>query len=90
MAKRRITKRNINIICEELLAECVAVSLYSVKADDENVSALLRSIIHLSNDYVCRVSHIEPGIKPKQYFRKLFDSFNNDVNEIIDQINNMH
>lgn len=90
MAKRRTTKRNINIICEELLAECVAVSLYSVKANDENVNALIHSIIHLSNDYVCRVSHIEPGMEPKKYFNNLFNSFNNDINEIVDQINNIH
>lgn len=90
MAKRRTLKRKINFICEELLAECVAVSLYCTEADDENVEALLRSIVKMSNDFVCRVSHQEPGMTAKAYFKDLTDKFNGNVDEIIDQINNLH
>ncbi len=90
MANRRTLKHNINRICEELFAECIAVSLYSTEADRENVEALLYSIIKLGGDYVCRVSHVEPGLSAKAYFRNLTEQFNSSVNEIVDQINNLH
>lgn len=90
MANRRTIKHNINRICEELFAECVAASLYSTEANRENVESLLHSIIMMGSDYVCRVSHIEPGMTPKAYFKNLIENFNGSVNEIVDQINNLH
>ena len=90
MAKRKTIKRNIHIICTDLWAECVATMLYSTKANENNVEALLHSIINLEHDFVSRVSHVEPGIAPKAYFKDLIDKFNSQSSEIIDQINNLH
>ena len=90
MANRRTLKHNINRICEELFAECIAVSLYSADANRENVEALLYSIVKMGGDYICRVSHAEPGMKAKAYFKNLTEQFNCSVNEIVDQINNLH
>lgn len=90
MAKRRILKRNINFICTDLLAECVAVSLYGSKTAKDNVEALLHSIIKIENDYICRVSHTEPGIKAKVYYKDLISKFNKSISEIVDQINNLN
>jgi len=41
-------------------------------------------------DFVNRVSHPEPGLAQKDYFKKLTTSFEEQVTEIIDQMNNMH
>lgn len=90
MANRRTLKRNINLICEELFAECVAVSLYSTKTNKENVEALLHTIVKLCNESICRVSNPEPGMSPKVYFKDVTEKFDISVNEIIDQINNLH
>lgn len=90
MANRRTLKRNINLTCEELLAECVAVSLYNVNDDRENAEALLHAIVALCSDYVCRVSHVEPGMAPKAYFKNLCETFNKSVEDIVDHINNLH
>ncbi len=35
-------------------------------------------------------SHPEPGITPKKYFTILINDFEKRVNEIIDQISNLH
>ena len=75
MANKRILKRKINYVCSELFSEVVAAS-YSIKADDENVKALLSSILVIHNDYIRRVSH------------DLITKFNKQVSEIIDQISN--
>jgi len=90
MANRKTLKHNIELICSELLAECIAVSLYETNVKADNLEALLHSIIKLEAHYISRISHQEPGMKPKLYFKDLKDNFSNDVNAIVDQINNMH
>lgn len=90
MAKRRTLKRNIEVICSELLAECIAISLYESKAKAEQVESLLYSIVKIESHYISRVSHIQPGLSAKAYFKDLVAKFTDDVNEIVDHINNMH
>ncbi len=89
MANKRSLKRGINLICEELFIECVAASLYGAESHKDNADALLSSIIRMQSDYTCRVSHPEPGMPPKMYYRDLRDSFAAQVSELVDQINNL-
>ena len=88
MANKRNLKRNINYVCGELFSEVVASS-YTAKADKENVKALLTSIIVIHNDYIRRVSHVEPGMTAKAFFSNLTADFNKQASEIVDQITNM-
>ena len=87
MANKRILKLKINYVCSELFTEGVAAS-YSIKADEENVKALLTSILVIHNDYIRRVSHVEPGMPAAKFFKDLITKFNKQVSEIIDQISN--
>ncbi|MCI7309280.1 MAG: hypothetical protein MR536_00270 [Prevotella sp.] len=87
---KRDLKKTINYVCSELFAECVAASLYSGHANEENVNALLASILNTHSDYLQRVSHPEPGLKPKLYYQHLVKEFNKCVGEIIDQISYNH
>jgi len=90
MASKRDLKRNINYICSDLFAECMAASLYGDNVKNEDVNALLMSIIILKNDFVSRISHPEPGMKTKKYFKALINDFNKQASELIDQISNLH
>ena len=90
MASKRSLKRGINYICSELFAECVATAIYSNNSDSANRDTLLRSIMRLHSEFIMRVSHPEPGMTPKKYYHSLIESFNNEVNDIVDQIGNMH
>lgn len=89
MSNKKDLKQAINAICRDLFAECVASSLYNGKPDEENTKALLSSILSINDDFVRRISHPEPGMKPKEYYRHLIDDFNKQVGEIIDHIGNM-
>ena len=91
MANRRTTKRAINKICEELFAEAVAASLYGNEPQKEksNAEDVLASIIRLEDDYTSRISHVEPGMKAKLYFKTLREKFSSEVDELVDQINNL-
>ena len=88
MANKRDLKRNINYVCSELFSEAVAAS-YSTKQSDDNVKALLTSILVIHNDYVRRISHQEPGLAPKLFYKDLTTNFNKQASEIIDQIANL-
>ena len=90
MSNKRDLKKTINYICSELFAECVAASLYNGKPEEDNVNALLSSILMIQNDYVNRISHPEPGMKKKEYFKDLIDNCNKQTSEIIDQIASLH
>lgn len=88
MANKRNLKKSINYICSELFAECVADSLYNNKRSDNDVNAMLHAILSIHRNYVSRISHPEPGIIQKKYFKDLISQFNGQVEEVIDQIAN--
>ena len=81
MANRRKLKQDINIVCGELFAECIAASLYSSDVND-----ILTAILVFHDDFIRRVSHTEPGMTPKTYFNKLKADFNKEATEVVDQI----
>jgi hypothetical protein len=85
MANKRSLKRTINLICEELFAESIAVSLYG---NNDNYEAIIYSILKMQSDFICRISHPEPGMLPKVYYKKLKEDFIAQASDIIDQLNN--
>ena len=87
MANKRTLKKAIHLICEDLFAEAIALSLYGAEAQQESANALLFSIVKLEDEYICRISHPEPGMKANDYFKKLREQFGVQVNDIIDQMN---
>lgn len=89
MAKRKSLKSKINEVCSELVAEVVATSSYVTTPNQENMIALISSILKMRADYIRRVSHVEPGMDPAEYFRLIGESFNKEVEEISDAINNL-
>ena len=90
MAKRKDLKSIVSDTCADLVAEVVAVSLYDGKANHDNVLSIISSILKVRNVYVKRISHPEPGMEPKEYFKKITEDFVKEVDEIADQICNLH
>ena len=86
MANKRLLKRTINLVCEELFTECIAASLYGNNRDA--AEALIYSTVKLQRDFISRISHPEPGMPAKAYFKNLREDFIAQVSDIIDQINN--
>ena len=89
MSNKRDLKRTISYICGDLFTEGIAASLYGENRDTENIEAILTSILVMHNNYIRRVSHVQPGMPAKVYFKDLKEKFSKEVNEIIDQINNL-
>jgi hypothetical protein len=79
----------INLVCEELLIECVAASLYGNEKNKDNAEALMFSILKLQSNFICRVSHPEPGMSARQYYKDLREKFVAAVSEKADQVHNL-
>ncbi len=86
--KRKDLKKHINYLCGELLAECIAAAGYSKKDNGGDVENVMLSIFKMQSDWICRLSHVEPGSK-KLFFKKLKEDMQNRTNEIIDQIQSL-
>lgn len=86
MANKRDLKRSLGYASSELFAECVASYLNTEKENRELVDSTLKCIIKTHSDFVRRVSHPEPGMKPKKYYDTLIRDFNKQAGELIDQI----
>jgi len=87
MANKRTLKRAIHLISDELYGEAVAISLYGTEAQKANAEAHIWAIAKMEDDFIRRISHIEPGMKPKAYFDYLWEQFGAQVSDIIDQMN---
>lgn len=85
MASRRNLKKVITFVVDELATEAFLMS-YDAKGDTEAWVNLFNKIFSLNNDYIARVSHVEPGMPARKYFNALCDSFNADAKVILDEV----
>ena len=84
MSNKRELKKAIRNICADLFAECASATYYSAKEQKENGEVLLTSIVEMNENFICRVSHPEPGMPSKAYFKDLIAEFNKQASAIID------
>lgn len=88
MANRRDLKKNINYICSELFAECVAIMHYNLNVKQEDVDNVMARILWVQDEFISRISHTEPG-NVKGFYKKLKADFNAQVEEIINSISQL-
>ncbi len=88
MAKRKDLKKNINYICSELFAECVALSLYKLNVKQEDIDNLMTRILLMQDEFISRISHTEPG-NAKGFYKRLCSDLNEQTNDIINAISQL-
>lgn len=89
MANKRQLKRSINGVSNNLLTMCMVSALFNCKPEHQDVEGIIFSILINRNDFLSRVSHPEPGMATKVYYKTLIADFNKQVSEIIDQISSL-
>ena len=89
MANRRQLKKGINFLCGELFAECVAITHYQKPTLQQDVDNVMTNILKLQDDMLNRVSHPEPGVSQKAFFKKLRTDMSAQTEEIVAQINTL-
>ncbi len=83
--KRRELKKQINFLCSELLAECVACLCCGKAKNRADVDNVMVSILQLQSDMISRISHVQPGAT-KPFFKKLHSELITRTDEIVEQI----
>lgn len=81
MANRRNLKKDIRNICDLLLDECIAVMLIRKEVDEAALDAVMTRILNVKHDYLCRVSHTEPG-QARAFYRQLHTSLTAEISAI--------
>lgn len=87
MANKRVLKKAIHGVCDDLFAEAVALMHYGEKGQKENAKAQLYAIAKMEDECIRRVSHPEPGMKANAYFKDLREKFAAQLSDIVDQMN---
>lgn len=88
MAKRKDLKKNINYICNELLAEVLSISLYEPTVSEATAQNTIQTILKMRQEMLSRISHTESG-NVKLFYKKLRSDFNAQVDDVISQIGNI-
>lgn len=73
MASRKNLKKQINNICGELFADCVALKMCE-QCPDELLDEVMTDIWALRHEYVTRISHTEKG-SVRLFYSKLRQEF---------------
>lgn len=89
MANKRIIKKRINYIIGELFTECLVQSLYVPGTDKVKADQLMGEILTAQDDFIRRVSHVEPG-NVKGFFKKLREDMNKKTDEFIEEIGKLN
>lgn len=85
MASRKDLKKNVSCIITELISECFIREEIVPGTDKEAAEAIIAELIRTDADFICRISHTEPG-SARQYYRKFYADFNQKIDEIIGRI----
>ena len=85
MASRRILKKSVKSITDELMTDCLILDYLNPDVDSNKIDELLQKIYKAKLEYVSRISHTEPG-NPKKYYRQFREDFSSEITNIIAEI----
>ena len=83
--KRREIKKDINSLCGDLFAECVALLQYKKETNKKDVENVMLTILQMQNEMITRLSHVEPG-STKLFFKKMREDLLARTEDIVEQI----
>ncbi|MCD8266061.1 MAG: hypothetical protein LUC33_02795 [Prevotellaceae bacterium] len=86
MANKRKLKKAIDWMTEELMLGCAMAGQAIKESSSEDVARLMEKVLHLQGDLRCRISHPEPGMKQKAYFKALRESINKELEGILEEL----
>lgn len=85
MAKKRILKKEIYYIFGDMLFDVLICQHLSPNIDETKVETIISQINQRCNDFICRAQHTpnkENKQVVKQYYKKLIQDFDNEIEQI--------
>lgn len=89
MAKRRNLKKEISNVAGALFTEALVCKLYIPGVNQEQADVVMTRILDMQDDYIVRAGHPDGKDNKKlvhDYYRKLREDLQKEVNAIADQI----
>ncbi|MCD7721857.1 MAG: hypothetical protein LUC86_07910 [Prevotellaceae bacterium] len=86
MANKRKLKKAIDWMTGELMLGCTMAGQTIKESSSEDVARLLEKILRLQGDLRCRISHPEPGMTQKAYFKALRESMDKEIKGILEEL----
>ncbi len=87
MSSRRALKKKVNAISGKLFTECV-INSHVPDADQQKIYQIMTSILELTDDFIKRINHTEPG-NVKEFYKKFYTDFDAEVQKIFDEISQL-
>ena len=85
MASRRILKKSVKSITNELMTDCLILDYLNPDVDSNKIDDILKRLYEAKLEYVTRISYTEPG-NAKKYYRQFREDFSNEITKIIADI----
>ena len=84
MANRRNLKKQVKLICGEIMTDCFLLSICQ-NADEDQVKDLLAEAVDIYYDFISRISHTEPG-QEKLFYKKFREEFSSRIDALNQKI----
>ena len=89
MAKKRILKKYIGYIADDLLTEVLVYKMLAPDAEQEKIETLLTRIANMQDTFIFRAHHPDGKdnkVLVREYYRKLMVDLEAEVNALVEEI----
>lgn len=89
MASKRLLKKEVNDILNELLDECLVYHAFHGDTSEDKIFGIMQAIAESRNDIVRRINEsdkVAPGKERKNYFRQIITDVENKMVGALDQL----
>jgi hypothetical protein len=89
MANIKRLKKEVKIVTQELINECLAFQHFHPEVKPDKINAVLKDIINKSSDIISRINHIkkeEKDVKSKKYFNDIIRDINQKLIPTLDKL----
>ena len=75
------------VSCGEDDLDGTSIFLNEMTEQQQQAESVLNAIAKIEVDFIGRISHPEPGMAPKAYYKELREKFAAQAQELLDQLN---
>lgn len=90
MAKRRHLKKEISFVTGELFVEVLVSKMLIPSVDNDRIDALLERTLDMQDKFISKVNGLNNKDCAKEYFRKLEEDLQSEVDAIADEIGRLN
>lgn len=93
MANKRILKKEINYVIDELITECLVCDAFVSGKECEEIDKLIGDLFAIKSDFLSRVNKTDGKENPKlvrNYYKSIITDFDKKIGDIIAQLDKLN